>query len=137
MQKKKIYKYALDRLSFKQNKKYKLIVGNFGIKSITVGLINFNHLEVLRRKFSKQFKKLNKINKTKIIIRVSNWKPFTKKPMLSRMGKGAGSIILWKAFIKAGFILFEIATTVLFYNVLSIFKKASRFFPLKLVLIQL
>jgi ribosomal protein L16/L10AE len=72
MRKKKIYKYSLDKLIFKQNKKYKLTSGNYGIKSITVGLINFNHLEVLRRKFSKQFKKLNKINKTKIFIRVCN-----------------------------------------------------------------
>lgn len=111
--------------------------GNYGVLSKTFGLINFIHLEILRRKFSKQFKRVNKLKKSKIYMRVSGWKPFTKKPMLSRMGKGAGSIFEWKTLIKAGFILCEIATSILFSLVVKIFKKAVRFFPLKLILVRL
>lgn len=66
----KIHKYKLKQLSFNQNIKSKLLFGNFGLKSLKPGLITQKHLENLRRKLSKQFKKLNNIHKSKLFIRV-------------------------------------------------------------------
>ena len=62
------------------------------------------------------------------------WKPFTAKPLLSRMGKGAGVVSFWKALVKPGFFLLEIATTEPFFFVNNIVKKAILFFPLKCIL---
>ena len=64
----KTHKYNLKQISFNKNKSSKLIFGNFGLKSLNIGLITQKHLENLRRKLSKQFKKLNNLNKTKFFI---------------------------------------------------------------------
>jgi len=136
MQKKKFHKYTLSKFSFYIHKKYSLIFGNYGIISLCLGLITPRHLEKLRRKLSKQFKRLNKINKSKLFIRVNIWLGYTEKPMLSRMGKGAGTIKEWKSFIRPGFILIEILTTELSFNVDKIVKNSIKYFPLKLLLIK-
>lgn len=136
MQKKKNHKYLLAHLSCNSNKEYRFLFGNFGIKSITPGLISSRHLENLRRKLSKQFKRLSNLNKSKFYIRVHLWKAFTSKPILSRMGKGAGVINNWMAFIKPGFLLLEILTTESNLVVYNIIKRAIISFPLKLVLVK-
>ena len=136
MLRKKVYKYKLNKLSFISLKIFKLYFGNYGIKSLSSGLITKKHLENLRRKLSKQFKRLNSIVKSKLYIRLALWKPFTSKPLLSRMGKGAGNISKWFSLIKTGAILLEILTTELLFSVEKIFKKSSVFFPLRLTLIK-
>lgn len=70
MQKKKNHKFKLVNISSNLNKEYKFLFGNYGIKSIAPGLISSKHLENLRRKLSKQFKRLSHINKSKLYIRV-------------------------------------------------------------------
>lgn len=93
MKKKKFFKYPLDKLSFNREKKYKIKYGNYIIKTINQGLITQKHLENLRRKLSKQLKKVSTVGKSKIYIRNLLWKSYTAKPLLSRMGKGAGNIV--------------------------------------------
>jgi large subunit ribosomal protein L16 len=136
MLKTKTYKFSLRKASNKLNKKYKILFGNYGVKSINSGLVTSKHIENLRRKLSKQFKKLTSVNKSKIFIRLCIWKAFTNKPLLSRMGKGAGIISNWKAFIKPGFILFEILTSEIGFVVSKIFTRAQKCFPLRLVLLR-
>ena len=69
--KKKIYKYKLNNISCKLSNNYQLNFGNYGLKSLNNGLINSKHIENIRRKLSKQFKKINNINKTKIFIKLN------------------------------------------------------------------
>lgn len=133
---KKIYKYKLNSVPYNSNKAYFIVFGNYGIKSLQNGLISQRHVENVRRKLSKQFKKLNKINKTKIFIRLNNWKPYTKKPMLSRMGKGSGSIINWKSWIKKGYFVFELLSIENRKHINSIVKNSVYNFPLKLMLVK-
>ncbi len=133
---KKQHKYKLNKTSYKLSRNYKITYGNFGVKSIYNGIINFRNIENLRRKLSKQLKKLNNINKTKIFIKLNNWKPYTNKPMLSRMGKGAGPITRWNTFIKKGMIFFELSTIEKQLQIKQIFKRAIRNFPIKLILVK-
>jgi large subunit ribosomal protein L16 len=133
---KKTYKFSLLKCSYYLNKRYKIIFGNFGLKSLNSGLVSQRHLENVRRKLSKQFKRLNSISKIKIYIRLYIWKAYTKKPMLSRMGKGAGVISYWKSFVKPGFIIFEILSYESFLIISNIVKRSLFNFPLKLILIK-
>lgn len=66
---KKIYKYSLNKLSYRITKKHTIIFGNFGLLSLECGLIKTKHIENVRRKLSKQLKKLNTKTKSKIYIR--------------------------------------------------------------------
>ena len=132
--KKKFFKYSLIKISSNSEKEYRIKYGNFSIKSVNQGLINKKHLENLRRKLSKQFKKINTGAKSKIFIKNLIWKPYTTKPLLSRMGKGAGNITNWKTWIKLNYNLVEINTTLSFFFVYKIVKKAKKLFPLNLVL---
>jgi len=45
----------------------------------------------------------------KIWIRVFPYKPYTKKPLEVRMGKGKGAVEYWVAPIKPGRVLFEVS----------------------------
>lgn len=134
--KKKVYKYRLKKTPSVNYKNYKIVHGNFGIKSISNSLLNSRHIENIRRKLSKQFKKLNNINKTKIYIKLYRWKPYTNKPLLSRMGKGAGAVAKWQTFINKGMIFIEISTIEKIKEVSIIFKKSVKNIPTKLLLVQ-
>jgi len=68
---KKLFKFSLKKKSSRKEKTYKTKYGNFSIKSLNQGLITQKHLENLRRKLSKQFKKLSFTNKFKLFIRCS------------------------------------------------------------------
>jgi large subunit ribosomal protein L16 len=45
----------------------------------------------------------------KVWIRIFPDKPFTKKPLETRMGKGKGAPEFWVAVVKPGTIMFEVA----------------------------
>jgi len=135
---KKIFKYRLENKSLRKEQKYRIIYGNWGIKSLHSGLISSQQLENTRRKIARLLKILNvaKINKTKIFVRVLLWKPYTTKPKLSRMGKGAGIITKWRAYIRPGYFLFELLVKNFIPRMRSLIKKALSSFLLKTVLIQ-
>ena len=71
MQRKKTHSFSLSKVSYRPSKNYELLFGNYGIKSLNFGLITSRHLENMRRKLSKQFKKINKINKSKLFFRAN------------------------------------------------------------------
>jgi len=133
---KKDFKYPYNKLSSTNFKKPKLLYGNYGVAVLNKGLITPNNIENLRRKLSKQFKLINSINKSKIFFRLPIWKSYTKKPMLSRMGKGSGNVVGWKALLKCGVIFMEILTVQLPPIMFKIFKRATKSFPLKLTICQ-
>jgi len=64
--------------------------GVFGLKTKTSGILTIKQLETVRRLISRKTKKLSKF-----FIRVFFQHPIRKKSLLSRMGKGIGSIKLW------------------------------------------
>ena len=56
--------------------------------------------------------------------------------MLSRMGKGAGNISKWEALIRKGTIFIEVSSNEKFPQISFIIKKATKNFPLKVVLVK-
>jgi large subunit ribosomal protein L16 len=61
--------------------------GYYGIQVLEAGIITPKQLETIRRVVSRITKRTGKI-----FINVSCNHPITKKPLLSRMGKGSGGI---------------------------------------------
>ncbi|BFI90979.1 50S ribosomal protein L16 [Candidatus Carsonella ruddii] len=80
-----------------------LIFGNYGLKSIENGFLNFKQIESARKSLVHNLGKNNNI-----LIRIFPDKVITKKPLEVRMGKGKGNIHDWVSVIKPGIIIFEI-----------------------------
>lgn len=80
-----------------------IIFGFYGLKSMKYGVLKLAQLEVIRRILTKALKR-----SAKIYIRVFFYFPITKKPLLTRMGKGVGAIKEWVCIIKKGSIILEI-----------------------------
>ena len=78
--------------------------GNFGLKSMEAAWITQRQIEAARVALTRQMKRDGKV-----WIRIFPDKPFTKKPLETRMGKGKGSPEYWVAVVKPGTIMFEIA----------------------------
>jgi len=82
----------------------KIHFGEFGLKALGNGLIRANHMEACRVVVARKMKGTGKL-----WINVFPWKPVTKKPAETRMGKGKGDLDHWVAVVKRGKILFEIS----------------------------
>jgi len=82
----------------------KVIKGFYGLKLLNSGIVTAKQLESMRRIITR----LTKRN-AKVIINVVFNHPLTKKPLLSRMGKGSGSIDSWISYVKRGKIIFELS----------------------------
>ena len=61
--------------------------GFFGIKAFSSNIITIKQLETIRKVFVKITKR-----RGKLFIRIFFYHPVTQKPLLSRMGKGVGTI---------------------------------------------
>ena len=77
--------------------------GYFGIKSHNSNIITIKQMETVRKIFVKVTKRTGKL-----FIRVYFSFPKTSKSLLSRMGKGVGSIKNWISYVKNGTIFLEI-----------------------------
>lgn len=95
----KLHKSRNKGFSFKRNK---LLIGNYGLKSISNGFLNFKQIEAARKSLVKNLGK-----NVKLLIRIFPDKPLTKKPLEVRMGKGKGSVEDWVSVIKPGIIIYE------------------------------
>lgn len=93
---KKIYKKHRNSLTV-MNK------GFYGLKVLESGVITPKQLETVRRVIARLTKRTSKI-----VINIFFNQPLTKKPLLTRMGKGSGSIDSWISYIKKGKIFIEI-----------------------------
>ena len=78
--------------------------GNFGLKAAECAWITQRQIEAARVAITRQMKRDGKV-----WIRIFPDKPFTKKPLETRMGKGKGAPEYWVAVVKPGTIMFEVA----------------------------
>lgn len=77
--------------------------GEFGLKAISRGVITARQIEAARRVVSRHVKRGGRM-----WIRVFADKPFTKKPLEVRQGKGKGAVDHWGMNIEPGRMIFEI-----------------------------
>jgi len=81
----------------------KLSFGDFGLQTVVMGRLTSQQLEAARTAITRHMKR-----RGKLWIKVFPDKPFTKKPLETRMGKGKGNVEGWMAVVKPGNILFEL-----------------------------
>jgi len=77
--------------------------GDFGLQALEPGWITARQIEAGRIAISRHVKRGGKM-----WIRVFPDKPYTKKPLETRMGKGKGNPEGWVAVVKPGRVLFEL-----------------------------
>jgi large subunit ribosomal protein L16 len=80
-----------------------LAFGDFGLQALEPAWITARQIEAGRIAISRHVKRGGKL-----WIRVFPDKPFTKKPLETRMGHGKGNPEGWVAVVRPGRILFEI-----------------------------
>ncbi|HBA83557.1 MAG TPA: 50S ribosomal protein L16 [Verrucomicrobia bacterium] len=77
--------------------------GEYGLLALERAWVSNIQLEACRVAINREMKR-----KGKMWIRVFPDKPYSKKPLEVRMGKGKGAVEGWVAVIKPGRILFEV-----------------------------
>ena len=77
--------------------------GEFGLQSLGRAWVTAIQLEACRVAINRELKR-----KGKLWLRVFPDKPYSKKPLEVRMGKGKGAVEGWVAVVKPGRILFEL-----------------------------
>ena len=77
--------------------------GDFGLQALEPGWITARQIEAGRIAISRHVKRGGKM-----WCRVFPDKPYTKKPLETRMGKGKGNPEGWVAVVKPGRVLFEL-----------------------------
>ena len=103
----------------KKNNK-NLAFGQFGLKSLECGIINYKLLQKIKLILIQSLKSF----KGKYWIRFHTYNSKTSKSIGTRMGKGKGSVQEWISIIKKGKILIEISIPKGYISiVLTIFKK--------------
>jgi large subunit ribosomal protein L16 len=77
--------------------------GDFGLQATECGWVTARQIEAARMAIQRKVKRAGKL-----YIRFFPDKPYTKKPLETRMGKGKGGVEGWVAVIKPGKVLYEI-----------------------------
>ena len=77
--------------------------GFFGLKVLESCILTPSQVENFRRLIVKQTKRAGKL-----YIRVFFNYPLTKKPLLTRMGKGVGPVKGWVSVVTKGSVVFEL-----------------------------
>jgi large subunit ribosomal protein L16 len=77
--------------------------GEYGLQSLDRAWVTNIQLEACRVAINRAMKR-----RGKMWIRVFPDKPYSKKPLETRMGKGKGAVEGWVAVIRPGRMLFEI-----------------------------
>ncbi len=81
-----------------------LAFGQFGLKTVEIGLISARQIEAARKAITHLTQRGGKV-----WIRIFPDKPMTKKALGTRMGSGKGDIFEYVAPVVPGRIMFEIA----------------------------
>jgi large subunit ribosomal protein L16 len=82
---------------------FEVSFGDFGMQVLEPGWITARQIEAGRIAISRHVKRGGKM-----WIRIFPDKPYTKKPLETRMGKGKGNPEGWVAVIKPGRMMFEL-----------------------------
>jgi len=77
--------------------------GDYGLQALDAGWVTARQIEAGRIAITRHVKRGGKV-----WIRIFPDKPYTKKPLETRMGKGKGNPEGWVAVVKPGRILYEI-----------------------------
>jgi large subunit ribosomal protein L16 len=77
--------------------------GSYGLQALERSWMTNVQIEACRVAVNRHMKR-----KGKVWIRVFPDKPFTKKPLETRMGKGKGAVEGWVAVVRPGRMLFEV-----------------------------
>ncbi|HKL20575.1 MAG TPA: 50S ribosomal protein L16 [Tichowtungia sp.] len=77
--------------------------GEYGLQAMERGWITNIQLEACRVAINRNLKR-----KGKLWIRIFPDKPYTKKPLEVRMGKGKGGVEGWVSVVRPGRMLFEL-----------------------------
>lgn len=77
--------------------------GEYGLQSLGRSYISSTQIEACRVAINRSLKR-----KGKVWIRIFPDRPYTKKPLETRMGKGKGAVDHWYAVVKPGTMLFEV-----------------------------
>ncbi|MCI0449294.1 MAG: 50S ribosomal protein L16 [Chlorobi bacterium] len=91
------------RRTGKATRGHTISFGNFGLKAMEPAWITQRQIEAARIAITRQMKRDGRV-----WIRIFPDKPFTKKPLETRMGKGKGAPEYWVAVVKPGTIMFEV-----------------------------
>jgi len=78
--------------------------GEYGLQAVSPGSLTAAQIESVRVTLSRRLKKVGKY-----FIRAFPYKPYTKKPNETRMGKGKGNPDHWEMVVKRERIVFEIS----------------------------
>jgi len=81
-----------------------LAFGEYGLQSLDRGWVTNIQLEACRVAINRAMKR-----KGKVWIRVFPDKPYTKKPLEVRMGKGKANVEGWVAVVRPGRMMFEVS----------------------------
>ena len=80
----------------------KLAFGDFGIQAVEAHYVTNRQIESARIAMTRHIKRGGKV-----WIRIFPDKPYTKKPLETRMGKGKGGVEGWVCVIKPDRVMFE------------------------------
>jgi large subunit ribosomal protein L16 len=83
---KKYHKPSLNSYKSNTSKMFMPLIGQYALKALSAGKLNFKQLESGRRAIRRTTKKRGQIK-----IQVFTYASITKKPVASRMGKGKGN----------------------------------------------
>jgi len=100
----KYRKQQRGRLKGKAYRGNRLAFGDFGIQALEPHYVTTNQIEAARVAITRTMKRGGKV-----WIRIFPDKPYTKKPLETRMGKGKGNVETWVAKVLPGRIMFEVA----------------------------
>jgi len=81
-----------------------LSFGDFGIQSLEAGKLTSQQIEAARISITRYLKRNGRV-----WIKVFPDRPYTQKPLETRMGKGKGNVESWTAYIRPGNVLFEVS----------------------------
>ncbi len=98
----KFRKQQRGRRAGKAHRGSALAFGDYGLKAMECGWMSAREIEAGRVAITRFVKRGGKI-----WVRVFPWKPITKKPAETRMGKGKGAPEAWVDVIRPGKIIFE------------------------------
>ena len=80
-----------------------LSFGSFGLQALDRAWITNIQIEACRITINRNMKR-----KGNVWIRIFPDRPYTKKPLETRQGKGKGGVEHWHAVVKPGRVLFEV-----------------------------
>jgi large subunit ribosomal protein L16 len=99
----KYRKQQRGRMKGKPSRGVNLAFGEFGLQALEPCWLSARQIEAGRIAITRNVKR-----RGKLWIRTFPWKPVTKKPAETRMGKGKGDPESWVDVVKPGKILFEL-----------------------------